>query len=108
MTDAGDAVPKFERFLRLAAGLDLDKDDLKRYGDSLVGSDEHVALGSPCRPTAGASRTKTVASHPRYDSDATSDFQARRLDPALGSHAESGEVKSAPAVEDVSLVGAVS
>jgi hypothetical protein len=26
-------VAKFERFFRLAAGLDVDKDDLKRYGD---------------------------------------------------------------------------
>jgi hypothetical protein len=27
------AVPKFERFFRLAAGLDVDKDDLKRFSD---------------------------------------------------------------------------
>jgi hypothetical protein len=27
------AVPKFERFFRAAAGLDVDKDDLKRYSD---------------------------------------------------------------------------
>jgi hypothetical protein len=27
------SVPKFERFFRLAAGLDLDKDDVKRYSD---------------------------------------------------------------------------
>ncbi|GAA1148680.1 DUF1931 family protein [Nocardioides aquiterrae] len=26
-------VPKFERFFRLAAGLDVDKEDLKRYSD---------------------------------------------------------------------------
>jgi hypothetical protein len=26
-------VARFERFFRLAAGLDVDKDDLKRYGD---------------------------------------------------------------------------
>lgn len=29
-------VPRFERFFRLAAGLDVDKNDLKRYGD-LIG-----------------------------------------------------------------------
>ena len=27
------AVPRFERFFRLAAGLDVDKDDLKRFSD---------------------------------------------------------------------------
>jgi hypothetical protein len=27
------AIPKFERFFRLSAGLDVDKADLKRYGD---------------------------------------------------------------------------
>ncbi|MFF0268319.1 DUF1931 family protein [Kribbella sp. NPDC004536] len=27
------AVPRFERFFRAAAGLDVDKDDLKRYSD---------------------------------------------------------------------------
>jgi hypothetical protein len=27
------SVPKFERFFRLAAGLDIDKEDIKRYSD---------------------------------------------------------------------------
>jgi hypothetical protein len=27
------SVPKFERFFRIAAGLDIDKADLKRYSD---------------------------------------------------------------------------
>jgi hypothetical protein len=27
------AIPKFERFFRVAAGLDVDKDDLKRFSD---------------------------------------------------------------------------
>lgn len=37
------SVPRFERFLRLAAGLDVDKDDVKRYSD-FVGHKLHDLL----------------------------------------------------------------
>lgn len=37
------AISKFERFFRTAAGLDVDKDDLKRY-DDFVGGEIHDLL----------------------------------------------------------------
>src|ERR1700719_4727939 len=39
------AIPKFERFFRLSAGLDVDKADLKRYGDFVNAKIYDLLLG---------------------------------------------------------------
>jgi hypothetical protein len=58
-------VAKFERFFREAGGLDVDKQDLKRYSDFInqKGNDLLLPAGATRRQTAGADfRSADVAS----------------------------------------------
>jgi hypothetical protein len=55
------AIPKFERFFRAAAGLDVDKDDLKRYDDFI--NDKLYDLVLMGRNTAKANARDVIEPH---------------------------------------------
>ena len=57
------AVPKLERFFRLAAGLKVNRIDLKRFGDFLADKlyDLLLAAQATAQPTAATSSNPTVS-----------------------------------------------